>query len=353
MPNIIEVKNLKKAYFEHSGKVVGTDGRFKHVMAIALDPSREYKEGVIRCITSREGDVEVSGYIDRSEIFRVSMKDSLEHFSIGEQLKMQNEDIIISELSKFGNLSSDFIGFEDPDLFFDERAKLLHLYFTMPFLITRGDEKHAVVHLGHAVGRDLSSLEITEPVLMAEMNEFGQPGAKELSVVPINKQGVRLNLVESSKKEKDFTYSTVRIAIAENMGKLWKFGETVFHPKEHKIPWIGGHASPGPLFSREFIDVGEGKLLGIINGREANKKVVNKTKYGMFSVGLFIYDYENGKIDWVSPEPLIRDSEAKTITFASQFIQTKNGEGILYAHVDDSFVRAYTLYADKLKNIIP
>ena len=73
----------------------------------------------------------------------------------------------------------------------------------------------------------------------------------------------------------------------------------------------------------------------------------------MFSVGLFIYDYENGKIDWVSPEPLIRDSEAKTITFASQFIQTKNGEGILYAHVDDSFVRAYTLYADKLKNIIP
>jgi len=27
-------------------------------------------------------------------------------------------------------------------------------------------------------------------------------------------------------------------------------------------------ASPGPLFSKNFIDVGEGKLLGIINGRE-------------------------------------------------------------------------------------
>ena len=30
------------------------------------------------------------------------------------------------------------------------------------------------------------------------------------------------------------------------------------------------------------------------------------THYKMFSVGLFIYDYENGKIDWVSPEPLYK-----------------------------------------------
>jgi hypothetical protein len=73
----------------------------------------------------------------------------------------------------------------------------------------------------------------------------------------------------------------------------------------------------------------------------------------MFSVGLFIYDYEKGKIDWISPEPLIIDSEARTITFASQFVLTGLGEGILYAHVDDSFVRAYTLKAEDLKTLLP
>ena len=72
----------------------------------------------------------------------------------------------------------------------------------------------------------------------------------------------------------------------------------------------------------------------------------------MFSVGLFIYDYENGKIDWVSPQPFIQDSEAKTITFASQFVETKKSEGILYAHVDDSFVRAYTLDAEAIKSLL-
>jgi len=91
----------------------------------------------------------------------------------------------------------------------------------------------------------------------------------------------------------------------------------------------------------------------VINGREANQKIGTETKYGIFSVGLFIYDYENGRIDWVSPEPFIRDSEARTITFASQFVETGKGEGILYAHVDDSFVRAYTLKAEILKSILP
>jgi hypothetical protein len=177
--------------------------------------------------------------------------------------------------------------------------------------------------------------------------------AKELSIAPINKEGFRYNLVESFIKEKDFSYSTVRVAIARNMGTPWEFGETVFHPKEHGIPWIGGHASPGPLFPKSFIDVGDGKLLGVINGREANKKAGEKVTYGIFSVGLFIYDYENGKIDCVSREPYIRDSEARTITFASQFVEQGNGTGILYAHVDDSFVRAYTLIASEIKALLP
>jgi hypothetical protein len=98
--------------------------------------------------------------------------------------------------------------------------------------------------------------------------------------------------------------------------------------------------------------VGKEKLLGVINGREANQKIGEEVKYGMFSIGLFIYDYENGKIDWISPKPFIQDSEAKTITFASQFVETNVGEGILYAHVDDSFVRAYTLYAEGIRALL-
>jgi hypothetical protein len=181
----------------------------------------------------------------------------------------------------------------------------------------------------------------------------GKFRAKEVSIAPINKKGFRFNLIESKDRQTGMSYSTVQVAIAKDMGKAWEYGETVFHPKEHNIPWIGGDASPGPLFSKSFIDVGEGKLLGVINGREANHIIDGETKYGIFSVGLFIYDYENGRIDWVSPEPLIRDSEAKIITFASQFVETGQGEGILYAHVDDSFVRAYTLKASLLKSILP
>jgi hypothetical protein len=143
------------------------------------------------------------------------------------------------------------------------------------------------------------------------------------------------------------------VAIAKDMGKSWEYGETVFHPAEWNIPWIGGHASPGPLFSENFIKIGEGKRLGLINGREANRIVGNETQYGLFSVGLFIYDYEEGKILWVSPKPFIEDSEATTITFVSQFIEAGKGEGIMYAHVDDSFVRAYTLKAELLKPLLP
>lgn len=205
------------------------------------------------------------------------------------------------------------------------------------------------IHLGHAVGKDLNSLEMTMPILMHD--HIG--GAKELSIAPLNSKGIRLNLIESSKDESDFRYSVVRVAFAKDMGGPWEFGGIVFHPKEHGIPWIGGHASPGPLFSQEFINVGHNKRLGIMNGREANKKVGTKTTYGTFSVGLFVYDFEEGVIDWISPEPLIRDTEATTITFASQFIETGNGEGILYAHVDDSFVRGYTLNVEGIQSLLP
>lgn len=333
-------------YIEHAGKAVEVDKRFKHVMAIALNPLSGYKDGIIRCITSREGDVQVHGYVDRSVLCKVN-GDSLERFTIADRLFVKNESEIIERLS---GKDWAFIGLEDPDIFIDEKNGLVHVYFTIPLL--NKVKNQTLIHLGHAVGKDLNSLEMTMPVLTADQQtDFG--GAKEVSIAPLNKQGFRYNLVESGKREKDFTYSVVRVAIAEDMGRPWKFGDIAFHPKEHGIPWIAGHASPGPLLPKTFIDVGEGKLLGVINGREANQRTGDKIKYGMFSVGLFIYDYENGKIEWVSPQPFIQDSQAKTITFASQFVETSAGAGILYAHVDDSFVRAYTLNADSIKSLLP
>lgn len=244
----------------------------------------------------------------------------------------------------------DCIGLEDPDIWIDPKTDLMHLYFTIPIKFpSKDEEKRIRVHLGHAVGKDLDSLEMTEPTLLA--NE--KYNAKEVSIAPVNLKGFRYNLIESRDTRSDWTYSTVQVAIAEDMGKPWKYGKVAFHPAEHKIPWIAGHASPGPLLPKSFMNIGEGKLLGIINGREANQRIGEKIKYGMFSVGLFIYDYEKGVIDWVSPEPFIQDSEAVTITFASQFVETGKGKGILYAHVDDSFVRAYDINAESIKKLLP
>lgn len=341
-------KPTKKAkkYLEHRGKVVEAGKRFEHVMAITLDPRTKYTQGVLRCIVSRRGQVGSGGQIDRSVLHKVKGT-SLNYFEIGEKLHIKNQDKIIKKISEKG---LDFLGLEDPDIWIDERKNIMHLYFTLP-LIGSGKKK-TQIHIGHAQGKDLEHLTMTMPVLMADK----KGGAKEVSIAPINKKGIRYNLVESSDKIKDTHFSVVRTAIAKDMGKPWKFGKIVFHPAKHRLAWIAGHASPGPLLPTTFMDLGPGKRLGIMNGCVANRKVGGKTKYGTFSIGLFVYDFEKGKIDWVSPKPFIQDShvdKVRSITFASQFVGTGKGEGILYAHVDDSFVRAYTLKADWLKNLLP
>lgn len=205
-----------KGYVEHQDKAVAAGGKFEHVMAISLDPRSGYKEGVLRCIKSREGDVMTSGYVDKSVLHKVH-GDSLEHFSIGEELAIRNQDEVIKQLTRPG---LELLGLEDPDIWIDEITGLIHLYFTMPFHDPR-PEDNGLVHLGHAVGKDLDSLEMTMPVLMGHVHG----AAKELSVAPVNKQEFRYNLIESSRKENDFTYSIVRTAIAHDMGQamgIWR-----------------------------------------------------------------------------------------------------------------------------------
>ncbi|MBU1558049.1 hypothetical protein KKC45_03745, partial [Patescibacteria group bacterium] len=344
--------NMKNSlYIQHKGKVAEAGKQFKHVMAVTLDPRTENKEGIIRCITSRTGEYGGSEQIDRSALFKIK-GETLEEFEITEELKIKNFEEIISKIKR---KDGDFIGLEDPDIWIDEKNDLMHVYFTMPVKTAEKNKEGENlwnVSLGHAVGKDLDSLEMTKPVLIGTPER----SAKEISIAPINSKGFRYNLIESSDKKGEWVYSTVQVVIARDMGNPWEFGKIAFHPAEHKIPWIAGHASPGPLLPRSFIDLGKDKMLGIMNGCVANKRVGSKIKYGTFSVGLFIYDYEKGKIDWVSPKPFIEDtetSEERAITFASQFVETKQGEGILYAHVDDSFVRAYSIYADKLEKLLP
>lgn len=320
-------------------------------MAISLDPSSGNRRGILRCIVSREGDLTKKGYVDRSELYIIT-GDSLEHFTIGERINIRNEQVILDEMLAGDSENWDFIGLEDPDIWIDSETGLMHVYFTIPFAPKHKTPLiHHRVNLGHAVGPTLDTLEMTSPALECDTKRWW--GAKEVSIAPKNTAGVRMNLIESSSREENVAYSVVRVAIAENMNAPWQFGELAFHPAEHKIDWIGGHASPGPLFPQTFLNIGNGKAVGIMNGREANTQKNGEILYGMFSVGLFIYDYELGKIDWVSPEPLIRDSEAQIITFASHFVETESGKGILYAHVDDSFVRAYTLYAEGIRALLP
>lgn len=346
---------MEKVYKEHKGKVIKTNGKFKLIMAIAVNPEN-HKEAILRCIVSRTGDITKTGSHDISKLYLLKGK-SLTKFSIDKELKIKNSDKIIKQLYKKGQ---EFIGLEDPDIFYDEKSKIYHLYFTMPYIVPK--TKPSCVYLGHAVGKNLNSLIMTKPVVMGKY-DFGF-WAKEVSIAPLNKAGARINLFESADKVRlpnglVRTFGTVRSVVARDMGKSWQAKEVVLHPyklsQNNKVyKWIAGDASPGPLLPSTFIDIGKNLRVGIMNGCEMPKyKNGEKIFGGNFTVGLFVYDYERGKILWVSEKPIIKDSKAKRITFASQFIQTKPNEGILYAHVDDSFVRAYTLYGDKIRKILP
>lgn len=336
--------NTIKSYKENKGRAISTGNKFKYVMAITINPLN-HKEGILRCIVSRKGDITKHGSVDRSKLFFVKGK-SLQSFSIGNVLIIKNEE---KEIKKLNKKYLDFIGLEDPDIFYDKEKKLFHLYFTMAYI--KKPKPHQI-HLGHAEGKNLHSLVMTKPVLTSKAPKYAS--AKEVSIAPINSKGIRYNLFESSQKHGETYFSTVRVAIAHDLGKPWKYSKVVLDPYLSKNKWIGGHASPGPLLPKTFIDLGPNLMLGIMNGCEKNKIVKGVNVHGgHFTVGLFIYDYEHGEIKWVSKKPFLIDSEAKRITFASQFIETKSGEGLLYAHVDDSFVRTYTLKADLIKAILP
>jgi hypothetical protein len=341
-----ETASLNDAVERIAEPVIEATGACRHIMALHLDPRGSSKRGIIRCIVNRTGDVTIPGFIDTSRVNRVEM-DSAYDATLGPELEIENDCAVVEDLPEYE--TSEFLGFEDPNVWCDVDTGTLHFYCTIPFL--KHNSGDIMIYLGHAEGTDLDSLTMTAPVLEPELGSHH--GAKEVVIVPPSRDGVRYNLVESNDIVEDTMYSVLRTAIAPDLGGPWEYGGIALHPNECDYEWCGGHVSPGPLLPRSFVDVGEDRRVGLLNGREADPRTAGIGGFGRFTVGLLIYDYQAGSVEWVSDEPLFDDPDAETITFASAVRPDGPDDVLVYAHVDDSYVRAYRVNADGLELFLP
>lgn len=333
----------------YSTPAYGSKTRALPVMALSVDGGNGGRngnskmEGLVREITKREGDVEVPGYIDRSKLAIVESSDGLYWRRAGD-LEIRGIDEVVKSLETAGKI---FLGLEDPDIWTDEEGRK-HVYFTLPF---RSEGEHSYdIFLGHAEGPNLRSLTATPPILSPIGEEMR--GFKEVAISPASSNGSRMNLAEAYIKENGkIGRSVIATFEASNMSRPWRYVRTSADPKLMDYDWCAGHLSPSSILPKDFINV-RGLLVGVINGREREEER-NGIKFGKFRVGLCLYDSQAGIIPWISKDPLFEDPAAKTITFASDFLRTGEDEGILYAHVDDSFVRVYRINAKELKQHLP
>ena len=286
-----------------------------HIMALTVDKSSRGKlKGLARVIVKREGEVNIAGYIDRSQLYHVKSEDGLKWEQL-RKLEVKGIDKIVGKYKKEG---SDFIGLEDPDIWTDKKGTK-HIYFTMPF-VGYG------LFLGHASGKDLEHLTATDPVLKP-LFDNAISGFKEVAISPLKSleyKGARINLTEAGNGNN----SVIAAVKAIDMGKKWEYLGVALHPIHAGYEWCAEHLSPCTFLPLDFLNYGE-LLVGIVNGREKSFKRGGKTIYRKFRPGLIIYDYKSGEIRWISEEPLFEDPDAKTITFASDFLRQNKDEGIL------------------------
>jgi hypothetical protein len=324
--------------------VFGTVKAEQRVMAISIDKKTKNPYlGLAREITKSQGTPDKPGFIDESKLIIVESKNALK-WNKKSDLRIKGIDKIITELS---GKDKYFIGLEDPDIINERKIK--HVYFTIAFKYKK--KVGYAVYLGHAQGDSIENLTATKPVL----SPFGEfRGFKEVTISPINKKGYRINLSEAQLVIKNEELSVTISAEGKDLSKPWKFKEIVLDPRKMKYNWCKGETSPMILFPKDFISLKSKELVvGIINGREV-KKIVNGEKvHGKFRPGLIIYNPETGEIPWIASECLFEDPDARTITFSSDFLRTKKDEGILYAHINDSFIRAYKINARELKKLLP
>ena len=307
----------------------------KRYMALCIDPiSKNPYQGIAREVTERKGSVDLVGYIDLSKLVLIKSEDRLE-WDVVKDLQINGIDKIIR---KFKKKETYFMGLEDPDIFVDEYGKK-HIYFTIAY--KNKDKSGGKLFLGHAKGESLDKLTATEPVISDN---------KEVAISPVKSENYRYVLAESWEGNPAEGISLLK---AKNMERNWEFERLVFDNKRQHYPWCAGKASPCRLIDPSIIDIGNNLLLGIYNGNSGKYRKDGKEYRGDFEPGLFLFDYKTGNIPWIDKRSLFKDPKAKTITFASELVCLNNNEAILFAHPNDSFVRAYKLDLQKLKQRIP
>jgi len=341
----MSLRKLSDAVSMYIEPVFGTVKAEQRVMALSVD--RESKSpifGLAREITKSKGSVDVPGFVDESKLIIVESGDGLKWKKV-KDLEIKGIDEVIKRLSGDDLY---FIGLEDPDIWTDEKG-IKHVYFTIAFKYK--EKVGYAVCLGHAQGKKLDELEATEPVL-SPTGEFR--GFKEACISP-EIDGKRINLTEMGMIDNNREISVIAAVKAENLGTKWEYLRIVADPRKMKSLWCKGHLSPCRIFPREFlnVDFNDDLLVGIVNGREPEKIINGKKVYRKFRPGLILFNPKTGEVPWVASECLLEDPDARTITFASDFVQVNNNEGILYAHVNDSFVRAYKIDAKELQKLIP
>ncbi|MFH1308035.1 MAG: hypothetical protein ABIH72_04240 [archaeon] len=314
-------------------------------MALSIDKStlkNKLKIGIAREITKSQGNVDIPGFIDESKLVIVSSSDLMSWKKVND-LKIKNIDRIIAKISSKDKY---FIGLEDPDIW--QEGKIKHVYFTIAFKYK--SEHGYAVYLGHAQGKSIESLTATLPVLQPIKSEKID-GFKEVAISPIKTKEGRFILSEVEIKMKNNDWSAIAVSKASKMSGKWQFLKILLNPHELKYNWCKGHLSPCCFLSSSS-SPNNNLLVGIINGRQPSKIINNKKIYRKFRPGLILFNPHTGEIPWISPTPLFEDPQATTITFASDFIELSSNKGLLYCHVNDSFIRAYKLNLKEIKKCL-
>ncbi|MFH1501112.1 MAG: hypothetical protein ABIE22_04180 [archaeon] len=335
-------KKINRVVSYYEKPVLGEVNPKIRCLSLSTDKStlkNKIKLGLARKITHSQGNVDIPGFIDEGKLIIVSSLDLLNWKKVGD-LKIYGIKEFIKKLSSNDKY---FIGLEDPDIFVEKDIK--HVYFTIAFKYKKkwGYE----VFLGHAQGSSLDNLTATTPSL-SPLKDQKISGFKECSISPVKTKEERFALNEALLNEENKDRSIITLSKIEDISKEWKFLKILLDPHKQKFNWCKGHLSPC-----RFIGEHKNLLVGIINGREPSKIISNKKIYRKFRPGLILFNPQTGEIPWISEKHLFEDPDATTITFASDFIQTEKDKGILFCHVNDSFVRAYKLNLKEIKNLLP
>ena len=331
--------------------VLGTEKQEdkKRFMALCIDEdSKNPYLGIARKITKRQGNPDVPGFIDKSKLVIVKSEDLLS-WKVVSDLNIEGVDELIEKLGTDKNY---FIGLEDPDIWTGEAGKK-HVYFTIAY--KKKNERGYDLYLGHAFGESLGSLKASDPVLSRVDDKI--TGFKEICPVPSLGGGKRIVLAETFVFHGiDKEYSAISVIKVGDLSLRWEYVRLVHDPKYEDREWCKGDSSPCRIFNSEFLSCrlqNKEYLVGVMNGREPNQIIKGKEIYKKFRPGLFLFDPASESIVWIADEPLLEDPIASTITFASEVVYLDDTEAILYAHPNDSFVRAYKLNSSKLRELLP